>query len=91
MSEHHFDDDHEQKEDVNICSKGGKGRVRWPQGPERNDSYCPSDFISSYFSFFISLVYVCHCPTFNPDFPYHCHQNACLLVSPTFHPLFVTI
>ena len=24
MSEHHFDDDHEQKEDVNICSKGGK-------------------------------------------------------------------
>ena len=22
-----------------------KGRVRWPQGPERNDSYCPSDFI----------------------------------------------
>ena len=43
---------------VNICSKGGKRTVenqRWPQGPERNDSYCPSDFIPSYFSFFFKL------------------------------------
>ena len=43
---------------VNICSKGGKRTVenqRWPQGPERNDSYCPSDFIPSYFSLFFKL------------------------------------
>ena len=41
-----------------------KGRVRWPQGPERNDSYCPSDFI---LQLFIPIF-----PYFHISFPYFC-------------------